>query len=405
MKNIAVESKKNSNFFKVLFNLKIAAAFWFGLSIAAAIQNILLHSDTHSRFNNYFIFKNSFLHIANNQNMYLEYPLVHQDVFLYGPAFTLLIAPFSFLPDSLGVFLWIMFNTGFLFYALLQLPLKKEFKAFIILLSSHEMMNASSWLQYNASIIACLIMSYSLIIKQKDFWALAFIVFAAVTKVYGIIGFSFFLFSKQKLKFILGTLFWSVFFYFLPALYTSINFVHKSYTYWFEALIHKTQKNTRLDINNFFQDISVMGLIRRNIDMNFKKDNVVLIIGAILYLSQTLYFKYFKEIKYQLYILCSSLILIVIFSTGAESPTYIIAFPACCIWYILQPKSKWVDYFFIFCLLVVSFSYSDIFTKYCREFSMRHSIKALPCLILWCIIVFQIHTKQFIKVDTNKILN
>jgi hypothetical protein len=92
---------------------------------------------------------------------------------------------------------------------------------------------------------------------------------------------------------------------------------------------------------------------------------------------------------------------VVIFSTGAESPTYIIAFPACCLWFVLQPPSKMVNTFFVFCLIITSFSYSDLLTKYTREFSMQHSLKALPCFLLWLLILVQLHTKQFLKIDLN----
>jgi hypothetical protein len=67
----------------------------------------------------------------------------------------------------------------------------------------------------------------------------------------------------------------------------------------------------------------------------------------------------------------------------------------------MQPPSKAANAFFVFCLIVTSFSYSDLLTKYSREFSMQHSLKALPCLILWLVIVYQIITKQFLKVDVD----
>ncbi len=145
-----------------------------------------------------------------------------------------------------------------------------------------------------------------------------------------------------------------------------------------------------------------MGLIRRNINPNFNKDAIVLFMASIIFLLKYTKYKFFNDIRYQLYFLCSVLLFVVIFSTGSESPTYIIAFPACCIWFILQPKSKWVNVFFIFCLLIVSFSYSDLLTSYTREFSMQHSLKALPCFMLWLVIIYQILTEQFLRVKNNE---
>lgn len=384
-----------------LFNRTFALVLWFGLSLATIIQNLLLHSASHSKFNNYTIFKTSFFHILQHQNLYLQYPNEYADVFLYGPTFTVLIAPFAMLPDWLGVSLWVVFNVSILYFAITKLPIKKEYQYAILILSAHEMMNAASWVQTNALVAACLILGYVYISKSKDFIGLAFITFATITKVYGIVGFSFFFFSNNKLKFIGSTIFWFLMWYLLPLCITSFSNLNQCYKDWYAALTYKSNKNVRLDINNFFQDISVMGLIRRNISSTFNKDNIVLLFAAIGFCLQYTQYKYFKDIRYQLYFLCSVLIFTVIFSTSAESPTYIIAFPACCLWFVLQPSSKKVNAFFVFCLLVVSFSYSDIFTKYTREFSMQHSLKALPCFMLWLVILYQILTRQFLKIDIN----
>jgi hypothetical protein len=384
---------------KFLFDKKLANILWFGLSIITIIQNLL---DIEHRINIYKIFRFSYTHIHSFQNLYLQYPTQHDDVFLYGPTFAAFIAPFAMLPDWLSATLWVLFNVCILFFAIRQLPIKQGYQNAILILASHEMMNASSWLQYNAVIAACIILGFTFVQKGKDHWALLFIVFATITKIYGVVAFSFFFFSKDKIKFILWTAIWSCVLFILPVLVTSFSFLLQSYKDWAEALLYKSHKNT-IGITNkyFFQDISVMGLIRRNINANFNGDIFVLAGAGLLFLSKLIRYKYFKDLRYQLYFLCSVLLFVVIFSTGAESPTYIIAFPACCLWFVLQPPSKIVNAFFVFCLIVTSFSYSDLLTKYTREFSMQHSLKALPCFILWLVIVYQIITKQFLKVDVD----
>ena len=306
------------------------------------------------------------------------------------------------LPDWLGVTLWVLFNVSILFFAIRQLPIKQVYQNAILVLASHEMMNASSWLQYNAVIAACIILGYTFIQKGKDHWALLFIVFATITKIYGVVAFSFFFFSKTKPKFILWTIIWSCILFIIPVLITPFSFLIQTYHDWLNALVSKNQKNmSGVELNYFFQDISVMGLIRRNINANFNNDIFVLGTAALLFLSKLIRYKYFQDIRYQLYFLCSVLLFVVIFSTGAESPTYIIAFPACCLWFVLQPPSKIANALFVFCLVITSFSYSDLLTKYTREFSMHHSLKALPCFVLWLVIICQILTKQFLKVDLN----
>lgn len=381
-----------------LFSRKLAIGLWFGLSFFAVVYEVLLKP----KINNYQIFKYSFLHIQQHLNLYLQYPQQHEDVFLYGPSFTVLIAPFALLPNWLGCILWVLFNTAILFFAINKLPLKQAYKNAILILCSHEMMNASSWLQYNAVIAACIILGFVYIIKGKEFWALLFIVFASVTKVYGLAAFSFFFFSKNKIKFIGYTLFWMAVIFVLPVLVTSFSFIIESYKNWGEALLYKANKNVHgalIDYN--FQDISVMGMIRRIFNAPNFKDVYVLPFALIAFLSQYVQWKHFKDLRYQLYFLCSALLFVIIFSNGAESPTYLIAFPASCIWFVIQPPGKKVNAFFVFCLLLTSFSYSDIFTPYTRAFCMKYSLKALPSFILWIVIVYQILTKQFLKIDVE----
>ncbi|MEO9211511.1 MAG: hypothetical protein ABI208_10455, partial [Ginsengibacter sp.] len=86
-----------------------------------------------------------------------------------------------------------------------------------------------------------------------------------------------------------------------------------------------------------------------------------------------------------------------------ESPTYIIAFPAVCLWFVLQNPSKLNNGIFIFALLLTGFGYSDIFTPYVRTHLVRpYSLKALPCTIIWFILIVQIYSKQYLKIDLNR---
>jgi hypothetical protein len=102
--------------------------------------------------------------------------------------------------------------------------------------------------------------------------------------------------------------------------------------------------------------------------------------------------------------LAQVLIGVVIFSTSAESPTYVIAVVGFAIWYILSaPKpSQWMYYVLAFVLVLTVFSPTDLFPRYIRkEFVIRYSLKALPCLIAWLIITFQLICSNFEKKEPN----
>jgi hypothetical protein len=92
------------------------------------------------------------------------------------------------------------------------------------------------------------------------------------------------------------------------------------------------------------------------------------------------------------------LIFTVIFSTGSESPTYIIAFVGVAIWFVIQPIpiSKFYIFLFIFALVLTSLSPSDLIPKFLRENYIRpYALKALPCVLIWFSIIYEMLTQKF----------
>jgi hypothetical protein len=375
---------------RFLFSRNLAIILWFGLSALAAILIFINRGES----NNFVIFKHVFAHVLQQKNLYHFYPAEYEDVNLYGPVFSILIAPFALLPKMLGGFCWVMFNAFVLFFAIRKLPIQRNWQYAILILSSNEMMNNASWFQINPLIAACIILGF----------VLFFIMLATFIKIYGIVGFSFFFFSQNKIKYIGWMIVWSIVFFILPMLISNPHYIVQCYSDWLQALKEKSARNTSLAIQNDFQDISVMGMIRRIFKMPGLSDWIVLVPAVILFALQYLQFKYFNDLRFRLYLLCSVLLFTVIFSNGAESPTYIIAFPAVCLWYVIQNPSKTTNGIFIFALLLTGFGYSDIFTPYVREHIVRpYSLKALPCTIVWFIIILQIYYRQFLKIDLNRI--
>jgi hypothetical protein len=258
-------------------------------------------------------------------------------------------------------------------------------------------MNNSSWLQANAFVCACILLGYSFVRSNKDHWALFFIMLATFVKLYGIIGLAFFLFSSNRLKFILWAAIWSLVFFVSPILLTSWHFLLQTYSDWYAALSQKDATNVRLDTHYYFHDISFMGLIRRSIYPGLK--NIYILLPCmVLFISQFRFKNYYKDLRYQLYLLCSCLLFVVIFSTSAESPTYIIALPAICLWYFMQPSRRSITVIFITLFLFTTFSYSDLLTPWFREhIAMPYSLKALPSSLIWCIIVVQVNRLKFLS--------
>jgi hypothetical protein len=347
------------------------------------------------KFNNYKIYKNVYFHTIEKLPLYKEYPLEYFDHNHYGPVFSFVIAPFALLPDYLGLPLWGLFNAGILAWAITQLPLKSTQINAVLWICFQELLTALLGLQFNPMMTAIIILSFVYIEKAKDFWSAFFIVLGVFVKLYGIVGLAFFFFSKNKIKFILSLLFWSIVLFTLPMLISSPEYIIQTYHEWFDRLILKNNENTGLDS---YQDISLMGMVRRIFQDSSISNLPFLIVGIILFGLQYLRIKQYKEESFRLMLLASVLLFTVIFSSGSESPTYIIAFVGVAIWFVIQPKpiSKTYIGLFILALILTSFSPSDLIPKFLKDNYIRpYALKALPCVLIWFSIVYEMLKNKF----------
>lgn len=382
-----------------LYNRSLSIVLWFGLPIISIIRTLI--KDNH--INNFVIFRSVFYHSLQNLNLYNEYPLEYADVNLYGPIFSVVIAPFALLPIKFGFILWSIFNAWILYFAIRKLPIQKQWQNAVLIFSCNEMLNNTAWSQINPFILALLILGFVYAEQGKNWWALFFILLATFIKLYGIVGFAFFLFNEKKVSFLVWTVIWSVVFFTLPMIVAGPYFATHSYIDWYNAVAEKAAKNIRMDIHNDLQDISVMGMIKRIFNLPNFKTIWVLICAAVMFAFQFIHVSYWRDLRFKLYILCSVCIAVVIFNTSSESPTYIIAFPMVCVWYLMQQPAKTNNALFIFALVLTCFSYSDIFTPYMRTHIIRpYSLKALPCLVIWIVLSVQLYTKKFLKVDLDR---
>ena len=377
---------------------KIATTIWFGLVAIA-----LLNAVKGDAINNFIIFKQSFFHLKNHTNLYVEYLNEYKDHYYYSPSFAVLVTPFVFLPKILAPFVWGFFDAWVLFYAIRKLPIQSKYQNFILILSANEMMNATANLQSNGIMAATIILAFVYLLKQKQSASALMMLIGFFIKLYSITGLAFFFFSKQKIKFILYFIFWSVVIFCLPLIIVSPANLIQCYRDWFAALSLKSNFDLTVPMHQNMVDITLQGMVKRIFDLPNLNKWLFILPALIIFGAQYLFYQYFKNPVYQLYILCSVLLFIIVFNTGTESPTFIIGVPAICLWYCLQHKTKWINTIFVVSIFLSSFSYSDIFTPWFRtHVMMPYALKALGCFIVWLTIAFQIYTKQFLQLSISK---
>ncbi len=375
-------------------NVSVVTLVWFVLSALTVFSEVLRGAKS---INNYFVYKGVFEHLVYNKNLYLAYPNEYVDLNHYGPTFGLLIAPFAMMPLFVGCFFWGLVNASFLYFAIIKLNLKRKETLIILLICLVELQTSLHNVQYNPFIAALIILAFVYVREEKEWIAALFIAFGFLTKLYPIVGVFFFFFSNHKVSFILWGLVWLIIFMVLPILITSPHFLYQTYFDWFHSLVEKTNENMQCSMHGGMQDISVMGIIRRCSKV-YDFSALWVVLPAFFFISIPLVrVKLYKNDVYQLLYLSCLLISTVIFSSSAESPTYIIAMTGVAFWWIVQtkPYSTLNKFALIFAIVLTSLSATDLFPGYIKvHYIVAYSLKALPCFVVWSLIIFQLLLKK-----------
>ncbi len=347
-------------FIQWITRFRIILFLFIALSVGASIQALLLPLapikeglQDYTAYNNYIIFKQSFYHLINGMDLYIAYPDEHWDLFKYSPAFSLLFGFLAILPDSIGLLLWNAINALILVFAIYYLPkLTDQQKGLILLACIPELMTAMQNEQSNGLMAGLIIITFCLCERNNLFLATFCLMLSIYIKLFGIVGFSLFLFYPQKLKMGLYTIFWGLIFFFLPLCVVDLGRLFNIYQSWFHLL--------RTDQPPTVYGYSVFGWLK--MWFHFQPDRIwILIPGVMIYLLPFTKIKMYRDFDFRLIALSSLLIWIVIFNHMAESPTFIIAMAGVSIWFFTRKSTIINIVLFVLAIILTSLSATDIF--------------------------------------------
>ena len=358
------------------------------IGAATAIQKYLNNS-----YNNFKIFKASFIHLTHKQNLHLEYPSEYYDIFLYHPTFAVLFAPFAYLPMLLGMIVWNVFSTFLVFKAVENTPLSKNGKIFVWWFILVELITALQNMQTNPIIAAIIVLAFGFFEKRQLWQATFTAALGFFIKGYGgIAAASILLFKRDFWKntpiYIVNVLFLSL----LPAIITGFADLPRLYIDWRDCLVADHKVNL---------GVSLIGLIH-GAGGSFI-DPYKIQIGGIICLMTFLAYVFFKKtdiLEARLLTLAYLLMWVILFNHAAESNTHIISVMGVAIWYAVTPKNNWTLALLIFVFILTQLSPSDIFPRFLREQYVRpYALKALPILLVWLRLHYDIF---YIGVPINK---
>ncbi len=359
---------------------------WLFLGVLAAIMKMHSH-------NNFLVFRGVFWHLWQQLSLYVPYPAEYFDVNYYGPVFSLVIAPFAVVPEWLGLVLWCVGLSLFLYVAVRRSSLTNYQQLFVLWFCAHELLTALYMQQFNIAIAAIIVLAFFLIEKERDAEAAFFIVLGTMVKLYGIVGLAFFFFSKHKLRLVLSLIGWAALLFVAPMLVSSPEYVVGQYQEWFASLIGKNGENQE----SIAQNISLIGMSHRVSGLSFS-DLWIILPGILLFALPYLRFSQYKHTAFRQTLLASVLMFVVLFSTGSESSGYIIPFVGIVIWYTAAPwqRTRWDIALLVFAFVLSSLSPSDLFPAYLRkEWVQPYALKALPVTLIWLKLCYEMYTKDY----------
>ena len=362
---------------------------WTFLAVIAGITKIAPH-----RHNNFLIFRGVFWHTLQKLSLYDFYPKEYNDHNLYGPIFSLVIAPFAVVPDALGLLGWLVVLALGMYYAVRRLPLEEGRQIFLYWFCAHELLTALQMQQFNIAIAAIIVGSFAAIEKGREVTAAFLIVLGTFVKLYGVVGLAFFFFVKRKPRFILALIGWSVVCFVAPMLISSPEYVLGQYVEWYERLAAKNVENTFA----LMQNISLLGMIRKISGSAAYSDLWVILPGLALFGLPYLRFSQYRHLAFRYGILSSVLLFVVLFSTGSESSTYIIPFAGIALWYVTSPwrRTGWDVALMVFAFVLSSMSPSDLFPRSLREaYVLPYALKALPPTLIWLRLSYELLTRDY----------
>lgn len=339
-----------------------------------------------SHYNNYEIFKYSYFHLLENENLYLSYPEEHYDLFKYSPTFALFMGIFAYFPDLVGLILWNLLNAFVLILAIKYLPFDNYKKhAFILLYIFIELITSLQNSQSNPLMTGLILWAF-INLERKNIWIATLLIVASIfIKIFGVLAFAIFIFYPKKGKAILYSILWTIILFALPLIIISFPELTQQYNNWI-VLLQNDHSNSI--------GYSVMGWLETWFGIT-NATNIILISGAILLLAPLLRVKHYSSIQFRYWFLASILIWMVIFNHKAESPTFIIAISGVAIWYFSQTRTTLNLILVVLAFLFTVLSPTDIFPRSIREnWVIPYVLKAVPCIFIWFKISYDLLFKK-----------
>ena len=357
---------------------------FFFLLVLSVLLSIITIKNQH--MNNYIIFKNSFVHLWDHLNMYVDYPAEQRDLFKYSPFFALCMAPFVLLPDAIGAVVWNLLGALLLVSALGKMPITEGQRKAVFWLSLPEFIGSTQNFQSNVHMIA-LILWFYVGLHHSHWWRASLSLFASVfIKIFGVLALMLLpLFATKQRVF---NLIWSFGWRSLlvtgamllaPALFVGFDSLVFQYEAWFALL------KADSSVTYGFSFLQVLHLITTwDFPVTYVQAPAAILLAICVWIARR------GGAKTRELALVAVTYFLVVFNHRSESPTFIIPMVGFALHQAHIPNPLLRRLLIGFSLLMVSIFYSDLVpTQFKHSVANLYAFKVWPFLILYPMACYQ----------------
>lgn len=366
---------------------RIALLYGIAFILASVAQYFKPQTGEYTNYNNYIIFKQAFFHLLDGKDLYIMYPAECWDLFKYSPAFALFMGVFAWLPDIAGLTLWNLLNAMVLWYGFATIPqATNRQKTFMLLFVFIELLTSIQNAQSNGLIAGLILLAFNKLENGDVRWSSLFITLTVFIKLFGLVAFALFLLYKQKPKFILWSIAWTLLLLVLPIVVSGYDGLLAQYQSWWKMLKEDHSASVGL---------SVMGWLQTWFGYNGSK-TLITLGGVALFCLPLIKVQQYSDYTFRLLLTASVLLWVIIFNHKAESPTFVIAIVGAALWYFMQPKNTAALVLIVLAFVFTSLSPTDLFPPPVRkQFIEPYVLKAVPCIFIWGVLIYQMMFKKY----------
>lgn len=351
----------------------------YALSVlVVAIPKGLHHSD-----NNFLIFDAAFRNLRAGRDLYAPHPDQYIDLFKYSPAFAVLFAPISVLPDTLGLVLWDAINTMLLAVAIVRvLPDRRG--DVVLALTFLEMFGSMQHSQSNSLLAALVILAFLALEAERPVRAAIALAIGTAVKIFPIAGAAMALPHRRRVRFAiaLGVVLAAVLA--LPVLAVTPHEVKAQYASWMALLPRDAVSDTVAGRGMH------TGGVPEQLHLWFGTRSspfAIELAGAVLLvLPLFARWKRWADPDFRFRFLCSLLVFLVIFNHRSESPSFVIAMVGIAMWFAASVPDAFTISVIVATVAIVSLGASSAVPNAVRVgVVMHYRLKTLPCVIAWLV--------------------